>query len=63
MVFLIIIATIAVAVSTGVMDAAFQSISGLTGTGFSSVGFIRGPGWNSFQKGVLTALMVVGGYG
>lgn len=57
---LIIIASVAIFWSVGLKNAIFQSTSAITGTGFSSTGLIPGS-WNSFQKGVLTVLMVMGG--
>ena len=57
---LILISAIALAVYTGFKHGLFLTTSALTGTGFSTTGLIPSA-WNSFQKGVLTLLMVCGG--
>lgn len=59
MTILILIATFALVLGVGFRHSIFETISALTGTGFSSTGIIQG--WNSFQKGVLIVLMVLGG--
>ena len=57
---LIVITGVILAVYTGFKDGLFLTTSALTGTGFSTVGLIPAS-WSSFQKGLLTLLMVVGG--
>lgn len=57
---LIGIAALAVAWQAGLKNGLFQTVSALTGTGFSTTGLIP-TSWTSFQKGVLTLLMVIGG--
>jgi trk system potassium uptake protein TrkH len=58
MMALIALATLALVWSVGVRDALFQSVSALTGTGFSTANL---SGWGDLQKGILIILMVVGG--
>lgn len=60
MLVLIGLATLALAWKVGLVDALFESTSALTGTGFSSTGLIPQT-WGSFQKGILTVLMISGG--
>lgn len=45
-------------VKDGIINSIFQSITSLTGTGFSTVSFIN---WNSFGLLILTLLMIFGG--
>ncbi len=45
-------------IKEGIINSIFQSISSLTGTGFSTVSFIN---WNSFGLLILTLLMIFGG--
>ncbi len=60
MIGLIALSAIALAIDVGVKNGIFQTTSALSGTGFSTTGLIPGD-WSSFQKGVLTVLMVLGG--
>jgi len=60
MVVLIVLATLGLVWKVGFGDTLFQSVSALTGTGFSSTGVIP-PEWGDFEKGVLITLMVTGG--
>lgn len=60
MLLLIGIAALALGWKVGLRHGIFQTTSALTGTGFSSTGFVP-RAWGAFQKSVLTVLMVVGG--
>ncbi|KXB00158.1 hypothetical protein AKJ40_01805 [candidate division MSBL1 archaeon SCGC-AAA259M10] len=60
MIGLIALSALALALDVGIKNSIFQTTSALTGTGFSTTGLIPGD-WSSFQKGVLTVLMVLGG--
>lgn len=58
MIGIIIIAVLTLMWTWGPLTALFQSISAITGTGFSSTNIIEGP---DFAKAVLVPLMVIGG--
>lgn len=58
MLALIALATLVLVWSVGVRDALFQSVSALTGTGFSTASL---SGWGDLQKGILVILMIIGG--
>ena len=58
MLFLIILATLLLVLSVGLRDSLFQATSALTGTGFSTT---RLADWGDMQKGLLSALMIIGG--
>ncbi len=60
MIGLIALSALALSIDVGIKNGIFQTTSALTGTGFSTTGLIPGD-WSSFQKGVLTVLMVLGG--
>ncbi len=60
MIILISLATLGLFWKVGLTNALFESISALTGTGFSTTGLIP-EAWGAFEKGVLTLLMVTGG--